>query len=157
MSEPSAEPAVESLAPPALVAAIDALYAELAADVGRTGVVCQGRGDCCDFDRVDHVLYATATEVARAAQAQTANPEMNVAVVDGSVALCPFWHERRCLAREVRPLGCRVYFCDPGYHAEHAPLLYERYHARLASLIEAAGVPYRYEPFVAALRRVMPH
>ncbi|MEM7236169.1 MAG: hypothetical protein AAF517_28655, partial [Planctomycetota bacterium] len=56
-----------------------------------------------------------------------------------------------CVERERRPLGCRTYFCDPEYRDE-TEAVYEELHREIQSLAERYGIPYRYEPFVAALR-----
>ena len=41
-------------------------------------------------------------------------------------ATCP-WQDGagRCTARGARPLGCRVYFCDPSYEGQAEPLTEE--------------------------------
>ncbi|MGE0434301.1 MAG: hypothetical protein AB7K09_19710 [Planctomycetota bacterium] len=135
----------------ALLARIDALYAQLGEEVRATGVTCALSGNCCDFEKVDHRLYATGAEIERAA-ALLAEPARQAAAAELSPALCPFWINRRCTAREARPLGCRIYFCDPAYEAAHAPQLYERYHRLMAALLAEFGVPYRYTAFVDALR-----
>ena len=48
-------------------------------------------------------------------------------------------------AREPRPLGCRVYYCDPTYQ-ETGNRLTEIYLARLKELADKAGIPWRYAP-----------
>jgi Fe-S-cluster containining protein len=58
-----------------------------------------------------------------------------------------------CTAREARPLGCRVYFCDEnaqGWQAE----VYEKYHGKLKALHEEVGLAYRYVEWRAALREM---
>ena len=56
---------------------------------------------------------------------------------------CPFLESGRCGVHAFRPVGCRAYFCDPraaGWQEE----LSERMIARLRSLHDAHGIPYRY-------------
>jgi hypothetical protein len=59
---------------------------------------------------------------------------------------CP-WQDLdgRCTAREGRPLGCRVYYCDPSYEP-HAFELSERYITRLKELTVSNGLPWNYAP-----------
>ena len=48
-------------------------------------------------------------------------------------------------AREPRPLGCRVYYCDPAYQ-ESGNRITEKYLGRLKELADAHGVPWHYAP-----------
>ncbi len=59
---------------------------------------------------------------------------------------CP-WQDARghCTARDCRPLGCRVYYCDPAYEPS-AHGLSERYIARLKALTDKHGLPWNYAP-----------
>ena len=65
------------------------------------------------------------------------------AVVDD--AGCPFQINGLCTARERRPLGCRVYYCDPSYQ-ETGNRITEKYLERLKDLAQATGVPWLYAP-----------
>jgi Fe-S-cluster containining protein len=130
--------------PSALREALAALYLEVDEAIVASGAVCWLRGDCCDFERTDHRLYASSLEIAYVREAR---PEPFAA--EG--VLCPFWKAGRCTERERRPLGCRTYFCDPRVKLE-TEALYERFHSRLKALCEAHGFPYAYLPFVSALR-----
>ncbi|MCK6439599.1 MAG: hypothetical protein L6Q71_05295, partial [Planctomycetes bacterium] len=67
--------------------------------------------------------------------------------------LCPFYKEGKCSARDVRPLGCRVYFCDKSYQKNHSQRIYEKYHAEIEALARESEVEYAYVPMVSALRR----
>ena len=58
---------------------------------------------------------------------------------------CPFQKGNLCTAREPRPLGCRVYYCDPAYQ-ETGVRLSETYLHRLKELADAHGVAWRYAP-----------
>ena len=129
---------------PELRNAIAAVYRDADAEVSTLGAACWARGDCCDFLRADHRLYASGLETAYAREtpAGPRNPQET---------LCPFWIDRRCTARERRPLGCRTYFCDPRYR-EPLEAMHERHLRRLRQLSEAHGFPWSYGGFVAALR-----
>jgi hypothetical protein len=137
-----------SLPPPA-AAELAALYARLDAEIAARNPRCELSGRCCDFPRSGQRLFATQPEAAFALQAAggTAPPAPS--------GLCPWWVDGRCGNRAGRPLGCRIYFCDPAW--EHQmPSVYERYHAELKSMHERHALPYRYAPFVDALREERP-
>jgi Fe-S-cluster containining protein len=139
--------------PPPLAAAIERLYAELDARVRALGVGCWVRGDCCDFERSEHRLYASTIEVAHVIAKHGSGLAADGAPPRDAAAakLCPFWKAGKCTERERRPLGCRTYFCDPRFR-EPLAALYEEYHGRLRSLAREWRVPWEYAPFVSALR-----
>jgi hypothetical protein len=58
---------------------------------------------------------------------------------------CPFQKDNLCTAREPRPLGCRVYYCDPSYQ-ETSHQITEKYLQRLKALAQGRGVAWRYAP-----------
>jgi hypothetical protein len=124
-----------------LRAGLRALYAELDEAVARLGPVCRVSGCCCRFVEYDHTLFVSAAEVDLLLE--EAPPPVRT-LDDG--ATCP-WQDcnGRCTAREARPLGCRVYFCDPAY-APHAPELSEAFLARLKRLADDHGHPWSYAP-----------
>ena len=57
-----------------------------------------------------------------------------------------------CTAREPRPLGCRVYFCDPAYQ-EDGQRISETYLRQLKDLADELGVGWRYAPLHEFLER----
>src|SRR3954447_22862868 len=85
------------------------LYAEVDRDVRAAGPVCEASGRCCRFKEYGHVLYLSGLE---AEVLLAAAPPFEPPV---SADFCPFQKENLCTAREPRPLGCRVYYCDPSY------------------------------------------
>src|SRR5207249_4806258 len=58
---------------------------------------------------------------------------------------CPFQVNNLCTARGPRPLGCRVYFCDPGYQ-ETGTRISETYLRKLKDLADEFGAGWRYAP-----------
>jgi hypothetical protein len=56
-----------------------------------------------------------------------------------------------CTARERRPLGCRVYFCDPKF-VDAGPAISEQYVAAFKQLHNQTGIPWEYRPLHAFLR-----
>src|SRR5436853_5380074 len=86
------------------------LYAEVDRDVAAAGPVCIASGRCCRFKEYGHTLFLSNLE---ADVLLSAAPPYDPAVVTPD--FCPFQKGNLCTAREPRPLGCRVYYCDPNY------------------------------------------
>jgi len=130
----------------AITRELEQVYADLEAEIGGT-VRCDLRGLCCDFEKAQHVLMATGLEVdyARTHAPDTIDP---TAAPEKS---CPYFVQGTCHLRDGRPLGCRVYFCDPAY-ADRMNEVAERYHRRVVAIHERHGLDYRYRPFVVAVR-----
>jgi len=159
--------------------ALRRLYAEVDRAVRATGPECDLSGRCCRFREYGHTLHATALEAAFAAAGANgrAAPAAEVGGRAGRrepprFALarqpvrpdepperyepCPFLAENgACGLRGHRPLGCRVFFCDPAFQAEAMPRLHEKFLARLRRLHEVHGLPWRYAPFPAAVRALL--
>ena len=115
------------------------LYREVDRDVAAAGPVCVASGRCCRFKEYGHVLFLSNLE-AEVLLAGAPPYERPV-----TPEFCPFQKGNLCTAREPRPLGCRVYFCDPQYQ-ETAGQLTEAYLRRLKELAEELGVAWRYAP-----------
>ncbi len=127
--------------PPPFLAELRAVYAELDAEVARLAPVCLISGRCCRFREFGHTLFVSEPEVQ---YLLIEAPEPVRPLDEGQT--CPWQDDRgRCTARAARPLGCRVYFCDPTYR-DAAPVLSERFIARLKRLTERHGLPWNYAP-----------
>lgn len=124
--------------------ALEKLYQRVDEEISASGVECWLRGDCCDFEKVDHTLFASSLEL------EYVRDKHPKSFPPGN-ALCPFWEKGRCVERERRPLGCRTYFCDANF-SKQLQAIYEKYHAEIKELVELHELPYSYEPFVLALR-----
>src|SRR4051812_1562634 len=116
------------------------LYQEVDRDVAAAGPVCVASGRCCRFKEYGHVLFISNLE---ADVLLAAAPPYDPAEVTAD--FCPFQKGNLCTAREPRPLGCRVYYCDPGYQ-ETCNQLTETYLRRLKDLADTNDVPWRYAP-----------
>lgn len=127
---------------------LQAIYAGADAEVAAAGPTCALSGRCCRFHEADHTLFLTAPE---AALLLADAPPPCRPLDDG--ATCP-WQDGRghCTARAARPLGCRVYYCDPAY-APQAPEVTERALARLRAMADELGLPWGYAPLHHHLRR----
>ena len=115
------------------------LYAAVDREVAAAGPVCVASGRCCRFKEYGHVLYLSNLEAEILREA--APPYEPPVGPDG----CPFQKGNLCTAREPRPLGCRVYYCDPAYQ-ETANQLTEKYLHRLKELAVEHRVAWRYAP-----------
>ena len=128
-------------------AAIDTLLGELGAEIQAPGPTCWMSGNCCDFDKAGHRLYTSRAEAERFAKG------VDLADWDPDSGLCPAWKDRRCTAREHRPLACRSFFCDPRTE-EQTNEITERYTQALKSLHERHRVPWDYRDFLAHLAEI---
>lgn len=115
------------------------LYEEVDREVAAAGPVCIASGRCCRFKEFGHVLFISNLE-AEVLLAQAPPYETPV-----TSDFCPFQKGNLCTAREPRPLGCRVYYCDPTYQ-DRSHEITEKYLARLKALADSAGVPWQYAP-----------
>ena len=113
------------------------LYAAVDRAVAAAGPVCVASGRCCRFKEYGHVLFVSNLEaeilLARA-------PPYDRPV---SPDFCPFQKNNLCTAREPRPLGCRVYYCDPSYQ-ETGKRISEEYLQQLKALAEEHGIAWHY-------------
>jgi hypothetical protein len=134
--------------PASVRAAVHAIYGELDAEVARRAPVCVLSGRCCRFAEYDHTLFLSGPE----ADLLLAEAPPPVRPLDDG-ATCPWQDgEGRCTAREARPLGCRVFFCDPAYQPQ-APELTETFLARLRQLAATQDLSWDYAPLHQHLRR----
>jgi hypothetical protein len=116
------------------------LYREVDRDVAAAGPVCVASGRCCRFREYGHTLFLSNLE---ADVLLSGAPPYNAAAVTPD--FCPFQQGNLCTAREPRPLGCRIYYCDPNYQ-QTASRLSETYLHRLKELAEEHGVAWHYAP-----------
>ena len=124
------------------------LYDELDAEVAALAPVCRLSGRCCRFAEYGHTLFLSAPEFALLLADA---PPPSRPLDDGQT--CP-WQDQagRCDAREARPLGCRVYFCEPSAYQGPSHALSESYIARLKALADSGGLPWGYAPLHHHLR-----
>jgi len=106
---------------------------------------CLGGGACCRFDLFDHRLYVTLGELALLSRAEPADPSRTAR------NRCPYQQGPRCLARQNRPLGCRVFFCREKSDTPDKDV-YEAAHKRICELHATHDVPYAYVELISALK-----
>ena len=148
-------------AEPTVDAELRGLYARLDADVAARSPTCWQSGECCHFDAYGHRLYVTALEVAwflrgvssgaAISTDATAKDDKSIALPMATVAgVCPYQVNKLCTTHTIRPLGCRIFFCQAGTQ-EWQSELYEGYLSDLRVLHDKHGLHYRYADWLALL------
>jgi len=123
----------------ALRARVFKLYDSADTEIRSHGPVCVASGKCCRFAEYGHTLFLSHLE---ADALLSGAPEYSTPT---DTSFCPFQVNKLCTAREHRPLGCRVYFCDPNYAGKAEPIT-EKYLAELKALCEEFAVGWNYGP-----------
>jgi len=147
-----------------LSAAVALVLAEADADIAARRPVCRASGRCCRFEAYGHRLYVTVAELAHFAAVEIGKSKVS-AIPARSVSLpqffaaerqegCPYQIDGLCTARDGRPLGCRIYFCDENAQSWQNDV-YEKYHAKLRAIHERFNLPYRYVEWREGLRELM--
>jgi Fe-S-cluster containining protein len=117
------------------------LYEELDREVASLGPKCDLSGRCCRFLEYGHTLFLSSGEVEFLLDLAPAPARP----LDQG-ATCPWQNSRgHCTARESRPLGCRVYHCDPAF-LEELHRLSERFIDRLKRLSSKHNIAWNYAP-----------
>lgn len=150
---------------PAIDADLRALYADVDAAIAQRGPTCWTSGKCCKFDTFGHRLYVTALEVAwflgqvdgpadagadAAGAVPVAGGGIRLPQMAETAGACPYQLAGRCSTHAVRPLGCRIFFCQAGTE-DWQQDLYESFLTRLRAMHERHGVDYRYLDWIAGL------
>ena len=116
-----------------------AVYAAVDAAVAAAGPKCEASGRCCRFAEYGHTLFLSRFEADILLEtAPTYDHPVNR---DG----CPFQVAGKCTARDERPLGCRIYFCDPTYQ-ETGNRITEAAVAELKKIADECGTGWEYAP-----------
>jgi len=131
---------------PEVVEAMRSFYAEADGLIARQPGTCASCGACCGFGEYDHRLHVTALEVCYYLAGGEGSPSINADA-------CPHAFDGKCRARARRPLGCRIFYCDPCAESWQGPLT-EQLLARLRAMHEELNVPYFYADWMAILRSI---
>jgi len=125
--------------------AVECVYEQLQDAIDLRRPRCDASGRCCRFEEFGHRLFVTTMELATfLAKAPPVPGEW------GGTG-CPFQSNRLCDVHTIRPLGCRIFFCDPSageWQAEQ----YERFHRQIKRLHDDLAVPYLYVEWRQGLR-----
>ena len=132
---------------------LNAVYEYAAESITQRGPVCNQSGRCCRFEQYGHRLYVTGLEVAYTVSRLTSeHPELTSTSLQAAIDAggCPFQIDNLCAVHPLRPLGCRVYFCDPVAQGWQEGLS-EKLLGQIRSLHQTHEIPYRYGEWRAML------
>jgi Fe-S-cluster containining protein len=163
---------LRAAAEPAIVQALEGIYADIAMEVRQRGPACWASGRCCSFEKAGHRLYVTGLEAAytvTALRAAPSTPTGDIPLVQvraspptpesldhaTQAGSCPFLSANLCGAHAARPLGCRVYFCDRSAQQWQQDLS-ERMLARVREIHDRHQIVYRYGEWRAMLAEFVP-
>jgi Fe-S-cluster containining protein len=141
-----------------VAAALEEIYAAASQRIAERGPACWASGRCCNFTNTGHLLYVTGLEAAftlvnlrRCRPEPLTLPQLAAARAGGG---CPFQTGNLCGVHPIRPLGCRVYFCDRSA-TEWQQSLYEAQLTGIRHLHDRFGVPYRYAEWRSLLEALV--
>lgn len=144
-------------------AGLEGVYAKARAEIEARGPSCWASGRCCNFERAGHRLYVTGLEAAYTVWAEEAAGErrgprgvLSLPLIEAARRSggCPFQEANLCGVHEIKPLGCRVYFCDRSAQAWQQELS-ERLLGEIRALHDAEAIEYRYGEWREMLERVV--
>ena len=115
------------------------VYAAADAAVAAAGPRCDASGFCCRFAEYGHTLFISHFE----AEILLESAPPVTQPVSGDT--CPFQVKGLCTTRDNRPLGCRIYFCDPTYEPRMVEITEESI-ARLKAIADEHGTGWLYAP-----------
>jgi Fe-S-cluster containining protein len=116
-----------------------AVYAEVDAAIAAAKPRCDASGRCCRFEEWGHTLFLSQFEAELLLE--TAPAFQKPVGREG----CPYQVEQLCTARDARPLGCRIYFCDPNFQ-EPQYAITENAIAQLKHLADEFDTGWNYAP-----------
>lgn len=134
-----------------VASALEAVYARCAGAIAARGPSCWASGRCCNFEKAGHRLYVTGLEAAYTlALLPGSGGAFTRATIDGrdvdearARGGCPFQVSNLCGVHGIKPLGCRVYFCDRSAQVWQQELS-ETLLGEIKALHDRFGVEYRY-------------
>jgi len=128
---------------PEICAGLKAVYQVIADQIEARGPACWASGRCCNFETTGHRLYVTGLEAAYTltrVNRPLAQADLDTARARGD---CPFLSLNVCSVHTIKPIGCRVYFCDRSAQDWQKDLS-ERVLELVRKLHDRHAIPYRY-------------
>lgn len=156
MPSAQAQSWLDAIAHPPIRAGLEAIYAQAAREIEAWGPACWASGRCCNFAKTGHLLYVTGLEAAYCLASldaiPTPPPQPNTIALQQARAAggCPFQHANLCSVHTIKPLGCRIYFCDRSAQTWQNDLT-ERLLADLRQLHDTHRITYHYGEWHATL------
>jgi Fe-S-cluster containining protein len=127
----------------AVLGALQSVFVRVEGEIASRQPICTTSGRCCHFEQFDHRLYTTGLETAYTiARLETplTQDALDAAINRGG---CPFQSDVLCNVHTIRPVGCRVYFCDPTAQQWMEDLA-ERAHNWVRAIHTEHNIAYRY-------------
>lgn len=131
-------------------AELERVYDDVRTEVETRGPACWASGRCCNFERTGHLLYVTGLEAAHTIDGLERTLSTGDVQNARSRGGCPFQDMNLCGEHAIRPLGCRVYFCDRSAQSWQQDLA-ERMIARVRTIHDDFAIEYRYGEWRAML------
>ena len=128
------------------LAAMVEFYRRVDGHVAMMNPTCRLTGRCCRFGEYGHKMYVTEPELAYFLHQQA-----GAGLRRPRGTTCPYQQGRHCTVRDHRPLGCRVYFCDPSAKQWQGPV-YEESLEELKGIGRRFGITYHYREWIDSLR-----
>ncbi len=135
---------------PAIVADLEAVFTLVADQVTARDPACWGSGRCCSFGTAGHRLYVTGLEAAYTISRLESPLAPEALSAADARDDCPFLRANLCGVHTIKPVACRVYFCDKTAQVWQQELA-ERTHAMVRDLHARHSVEYRYAPWRSLL------
>ena len=107
---------------------------------------CNACGNCCDFANFGHRLYVSTGELANLISQEPIDAQIPIENLK-----CPYQKDNLCLARNARPLGCRLFFCDDKVNLQYQQI-YEAYYDKIKQVHLKFSTAYNYLELSAGLK-----
>lgn len=130
---------------------LEVVYERVRQAIAERGPTCWTSGKCCNFEEYGHRLYCTGLETAYAVAAG-AKADADAIAEARARGGCPFQDGKLCGIQTIKPLGCRVYFCDVKAQGWQEDLT-EKMLEEIRGIHERWEIPYRYGEWRSMLER----
>jgi Fe-S-cluster containining protein len=131
---------------------LEAVYAEASRAIAERGPACWASGRCCNFEKTGHLLYVTGLEVAYVVDSMPAATPIQ----STNPGRCSLQSDSLCGVHLIKPLGCRVFFCDRSARQWQHDLS-ERLLASIRRIHDAFDIEYRYAEWRSMLSEALAH
>lgn len=135
--------------------AIGRIYGQITDRLRSIAPRCERSGRCCQFEEFGHRLYVTTAELAAFVAQAKLRKELTEYSARPDGGACRYQLGKLCQAHEIRPMGCRIFFCDPTKD-QQLNELYEQMHRQLKDLHDRLRIPYYYIEWRTGLNVIEP-
>lgn len=129
---------------------LEAVYAMVADQIEARGPACWASGRCCNFDAAGHRLYVTGLEAAYTLARLDTELKADALESASLRGGCPFQLANLCGVHTIKPMGCRVYFCDESAQQWQHDVS-ERAMSMIRSIHDRYSIEYAYAEWRAIL------